>query len=270
MSSVSCPHPLNLWGPRQTRGCSHHLLGRRGRVWCDAGNTLGGNVIVAINDLLTTEEVQTLRALAAQAPWQDGRATAGFQAAQVKLNEQVPEDAPASQELARVVLSAINRSALFSAAALPTRATPPLFSRYDVGMHYGTHVDNAIRRVPSTGQFLRCDLSCTVFLSDPSDYDGGELVIEGTFGQQRIKLPAGSAILYPSTALHHVAPVSRGTRLASVVWIQSMVRDERVRRSLFEIDMAVGNLRGRLGDQDPTVLTLLGTYHNMLRLLADV
>ena len=226
-------------------------------------------MLIAIPDLLTAEEVARLRGLIDGAEWIDGNATSGAQSALAKQNEQLPEGSTAAREAGALVLDALGRSPLFVAAALPLKVFPPLFNRYAGGDRFGTHVDNAVRIQRGSDFRLRSDLSMTVFLEDADAYDGGELVIEGQFGEQSVKLPAGHAILYPSSSLHRVEPVTRGTRVASFFWVQSMVRDDGARRILFEMDGAVQRLVGQLGNDDRSVIELTGVYHNLLRKWAD-
>jgi len=226
-------------------------------------------MLIAIPDLLRADEVARLRMLIDAAEWIDGNATSGAQAALAKQNEQLPEGSAAAREAGSLILDALGRSPLFIAAALPLKVFPPLFNRYAGGQKFGTHVDNAIRIQRGSDFRIRSDLSMTVFLEDPADYDGGELTIEGQFGAQSVKLPAGHAILYPSSSLHRVEPVTRGMRVASFFWIQSMVRDDGARRILFEMDGAVQRLVGQLGNDDPSVIELTGVYHNLLRKWAD-
>lgn len=227
-------------------------------------------MLIAIPDVLTKAEVAAFRAVMAQAEWVDGNATSGPQSALAKANLQLPEDSDAARDLSRRVLAALGRTPLFVAAALPDKIYPPLFNRYRVGETFGTHVDNAIRSRPGSDFRIRTDLSATLFLAEPDEYDGGELVIEGQFGEQRVKLPAGHLILYPASSLHRVTPVSRGERLASFFWMQSMVRDEAARRTLFELDVAIQQLAARLGLDDPQVVALTSIYHNLLRRTATV
>ena len=226
-------------------------------------------MLVTIEGLLGPDEVERARTVLAGAPWGDGRVTAGHQSAQVKHNLQLPEECAAAQELGRMVLEALGRSALFITAALPLRVFPPLFNRYDPGMTFGAHVDNAMRQVRGSGHTIRTDISCTLFLSDPESYDGGELVVQDTYGEQRVKLAAGSAVIYPATSLHRVEPVTRGSRVASFFWMQSMVRDGMRRRLLFDLDMAINGLRADVPGQHPSVVSLTGVYHNLLRQWAD-
>lgn len=226
-------------------------------------------MLVTIEGLLGPDELERARTVLAGAPWGDGRVTAGHQSAQVKHNLQLPEECAAAQELGRMVLEALGRSALFITAALPLRVFPPLFNRYDPGMDFGAHVDNAMRQVRGSGHTIRTDISCTLFLSDPASYDGGELVVQDTYGEQLVKLAAGSAVIYPATSLHRVEPVTRGSRVASFFWMQSMVRDGMRRRLLFDLDMAINGLRADVPGQHPSVVSLTGVYHNLLRQWAD-
>jgi PKHD-type hydroxylase len=226
-------------------------------------------MMIAIPDLLDAATVARLRAIIDTAEWIDGNATSGHQSALAKKNEQLPEGSPASKEASGIVLEALGRSPLFFAAALPLKVYPPLFNRYGEGQTFGTHVDNAIRIQRGSEFRIRSDLSMTVFLEDPDSYDGGELVVEDHFGVQRVKLPAGHAVLYPSSSLHHVTPVTRGTRVASFFWLQSMIRDDSARRILFDLDQSVQRLTGELGGTDRSVIQLTGVYHNLLRRWAD-
>lgn len=226
-------------------------------------------MLLAIPDLLAAEEVARARHLLAQAPWVDGRVTAGHQSSQVKDNLQVPEGCPEHQELGALVMAALQRDPMFISAVLPLRVFPPLFNRYDAGMTFGAHVDNAIRQVAGTAHRIRTDVSCTLFLAPPEEYDGGELIVEDTYGEHRVKLPAGHAVVYPSTSLHRVAPVTRGSRIASFFWIQSMVRDDGQRRLLFDLDMAINQARGDLPAGHAALPQFTATYHNLLRRWAD-
>ena len=222
-------------------------------------------MLLQIPQVLDADELAQAQNLLASAPWQDGRRTAGPQAATVKRNEQLPPDSREARVLQDLVLGALERHALFFSAALPKRMLPPLVNRYQGTLNtYGNHVDQAVRHHPATRQGIRSDLSCTVFLADPAAYDGGELVVEHPFGQQRVKLAAGDAVLYPGSSVHRVEPVTRGTRWAACFWIESMVRSESQRRLLFDMDMALMRLRERHGENDETV-ALTGTYHNLLR-----
>lgn len=226
-------------------------------------------MLIAIPELFSAEEVAQLRAVIDAAEWVDGNATSGAQSALAKQNEQLPEGGDAHRQAGAMVLDALGRSPLFFAAALPLKVFPPLFNRYGGGQKFDTHVDNAIRIQRGSEFRIRSDLSMTVFLEDPALYDGGELLIEGQFGVQSVKLPAGHAILYPSSSLHRVEPVTRGRRVASFFWIQSMVRDDSARRILFEMDQAVQRLVTTLGNDDRAVIELTGVYHNLLRRWAD-
>ncbi|MBU8540390.1 Fe2+-dependent dioxygenase [Falsiroseomonas tokyonensis] len=222
-------------------------------------------MLVHIENVLTPEEVAHCRQRLERADWVDGRVTAGDQSAKVKQNLQVPEDSAAGRELGEIVLRALRRSPLFTSAVLPLRIYPPMFNRYDVGMTFDTHVDNAIRALPG-GARMRTDVSSTLFLTPPEDYDGGELVVEDTYGAQSVKLPAGDMVIYPSTSLHRVNPVTRGSRWASFFWTQSMIDDDRQRRLLFEMDMSIIQMRMSVPDDHPSVLGLTGCYHNLMRM----
>jgi PKHD-type hydroxylase len=225
-------------------------------------------VLLPIPDVLTPEQLRNARRLLDDAEWVDGRATAGHQSARNKDNMQLPEDSPAARQLGEMVLRALETNALFISSALPLRVFPPLFNRYQGGQKFGTHVDNAIRQVTGTAHRIRTDLSATLFLCGPEEYDGGELVIEDTYGTQSVKLPAGHMILYPSTSLHRVQPVTRGARIASFFWIQSMVRDDSQRTLLFDLDLAIQRISGELPGS-PVSIQLTGVYHNLLRRWAD-
>jgi len=229
-------------------------------------------MLLHVPNVLSPAALARAQALLADAPWGDGRATAGSQSAQVKNNQQLPEDHPVTQALQALVLDALAEHLLFFAAALPKRIFPPLFNRYGGATNaFGNHIDNAVRLVrhgPQRGTQVRTDVSCTLFLADPASYDGGELVIEDTYGAQRVKLPAGDMLLYPSASVHRVEPVTRGARLASFFWVESLVRSTEQRRLLYELDMQILALRQAQGDTEP-VVGLTGTYHNLLRLWAD-
>ncbi|TSE20392.1 PKHD-type hydroxylase [Tepidimonas alkaliphilus] len=228
-------------------------------------------MLLHLQGLLTADERAHIRAVldAADAPWRDGRLSAGSQAALVKHNEQLAHDSPQAAELRAMVLTALQREPLFFSAALPRKIFNPLFNRYrPQAPAYGRHIDGAVLHSQADGQWVRSDLSCTVFLSDPDEYDGGELTIHDTYGVQRVKLPAGDAVLYPGTSLHEVTPVTRGTRLASFLWIESMVRHDEQRRLLFELDMNLLQLRQQLGETAQTT-ALTGVYHNLLRMWAS-
>jgi PKHD-type hydroxylase len=220
-------------------------------------------MLLHIPNVLTPEEAAEFRRRLDGADWTDGRETVGAQGAKVKRNEQVPDASPLKAELSAAVLAALKRSPLFFAAALPRKILPPRFNRYAGGGAYGFHVDGAVMKM-ATGEHLRSDLSCTLFLNDPTDYEGGRLIISDTYGEHAVALPAGDAILYPSSSLHRVEPVTRGARLASFFWIQSMVRDNDLRRMLFEMDTAIQKLTLD-GADDNAVLQLTCVYHNLLR-----
>ncbi len=226
-------------------------------------------MLLSIPDVLTGAEVAEARHSLEQANWIDGRVTAGYQSAQVKHNLQLPEDHPAAQQIGAVILAALQRNALFMAAALPLKVFPPLFNRYEGGQSFGTHVDNAIRQISGTPHRVRTDLSATLFLTGADEYEGGELVVEDTYGVHTVKLPAGHAVLYPATSLHHVRPVTRGARVSSFFWIQSMVRDDGQRTLLFDLDMAIQRLSQDAPDH-PSTVQLTGVYHNLLRRWAEV
>ena len=219
--------------------------------------------------MLTPEQVVATRRVLDEAEWVDGKATAGHQSARAKQNQQLPEDSAAARELGRQVLAALERSPLFISAALPLRIFPPLFNRYSGGHSFGMHVDTAVRQVRATGQPVRTDLSATLFLAEPHEYDGGDLVVEDTYGAHTIKLPAGHMVLYPASSLHRVQPVTRGARLASFFWIQSMVRDDVGRSLLFDLDTAIRLLNADTPDHVVAV-RLTGVYHNLLRRWAQL
>ncbi|MCE4555509.1 Fe2+-dependent dioxygenase [Pelomonas cellulosilytica] len=226
-------------------------------------------MLLKIPQILDATGVARARQLLAEAPWADGRTTAGAQAALVKNNQQLQPGSEQHRELQALVLQALEKHPLFFSATLPKRVLPPLFNRY--GGHanaYGSHVDQAIRYLPGGVQRVRTDISCTMFFSDPADYDGGELVIEHSYGEQRVKLSAGDIVVYPGTSVHRVEPVTRGERLASFFWIESMVRADEQRRLLYEMDMSLMKLRSELGETAELV-QLTGTYHNLLRMWAD-
>jgi len=226
-------------------------------------------MLITIPDLLTPEETAYLRQRLEAAGWVDGRSTAGDQAGKVKHNQQLPPDSAEAQELGAVILRALSRSPVYSSAVLPLRVLPPMFNRYREGMTFGAHVDGSIRAIGGT-QRMRTDVSTTVFLNAPEDYDGGELVISDTYGDHRIKLPAGHAVVYPATSLHAVTPVTRGARWASFFWAQSMVRDDWQRHMLYQLDQSIMHIRGQLPDDDPGVTGLTAHYHNLIRQWAEV
>ena len=226
-------------------------------------------MLLRVPEVLSPDALARCRAIMEQANWADGKITAGTQSEQVKNNRQLPEDSEAARAARAIVLDALGRSALFITGALPKKTYPPLFNRYDGASNaFGNHIDNSVRTSPITGAWVRTDLSATLFLSEPEEYDGGELVIEDTFGSQSVKLAAGDLILYPASSVHRVEPVTRGSRLASFFWIESMVRDDSQRRLLFDLDMSILTLRGTEGDSPP-VVKLTGCYHNLLRMWAD-
>lgn len=226
-------------------------------------------MLVTIADVLKPDEVVHIRGVLERTAWVDGRVTAGDQAAKVKNNLQVPIDSPAAQELGQIILSALSRNPQFMSAVLPLRVLPPMFNRYDTGMTFGAHVDGSIRSLPGSGQRLRTDVSSTLFLTPPEDYDGGELVVHDTYGTHSIKLPAGHLVVYPGTSMHSVTPVTRGSRWASFFWSQSMVRDDWQRHMLYELDNSIRSVRARLADDDHAVVGLTAHYHNMLRRWAE-
>jgi PKHD-type hydroxylase len=226
-------------------------------------------MLLQIPDVLTVEQLASCRELLEAADWIDGRVTAGHQSARAKDNLQIPEDHEHAQSLRNTIIAALEENALFMAAALPLKVFPPLFNRYEDGQSFGNHVDNAIRQVTGTPHRVRTDLSATLFFSNPDEYDGGELVVEDTYGVHSVKLPAGHLILYPASSVHHVRPVTRGVRLASFFWIQSMVRDDGERTLLFDLDVAIQRLAGDVPDHT-SVVELTSLYHNLLRRWADV
>ncbi len=226
-------------------------------------------MLLQIPDVLTPEQVTQCWQMLDEAEWIDGRVTAGYQSARAKDNLQLPENHPVARQLGDLILAALEKSSLFMAAALPLRVFPPLFNRYQGGQSFGTHVDNAIRQVAGTPHRIRTDLSATLFLTNPEEYDGGELLVEDTYGTHNVKLSAGSLVLYPSTSLHHVRPVTRGARVASFFWIQSMVRDDGQRTLLFDLDMAIQRITQDVPDH-PSTVQLTGVYHNLIRRWADV
>jgi PKHD-type hydroxylase len=226
-------------------------------------------MILHVPNVLNGEQVARCREVIMQSKWVDGRVTAGHQSALVKNNLQLPEESTEARELGDMIIAALERHPLFIAAALPYRVFPPIFNRYNVGMSLGTHLDNSVRQIAGTPFRLRTDLAATLFLSQPDEYDAGELVIDDVYGAHAAKLPAGEMILYPATSLHRVTPVTRGTRLASIFWVQSMVRDESHRRLLFELDMAINQVNQVLPNH-ATVVALTNCYHNLLRRGADV
>lgn len=225
-------------------------------------------MLIAIPKVLTLEQVNQARAILDAAQWVDGRITAGHQGAHVKDNLQLPPGSPAGRQVGELIVNALRNNTLFMAAALPLHVLPPMFNRYSGGQTFGTHIDSAMRLLPN-GQRIRTDISCTLFFADPDEYEGGELEIHDTFGTQRVKLPAGDMILYPSTSLHQVTPVTRGTRLCSFFWLQSMIRDDAQRRMLYEMDSAIQRLNA-VDPKDLSAIQLTGIYHNLLRMWSEV
>jgi len=226
-------------------------------------------MLIAIADMLGAEQLAEVRRLIDAAEWIDGNATSGAQSALAKRNRQLPEESDAAKRAGAILLDALAASPLFVAAALPLKVFPPLFNRYEGGEAFGMHVDNAVRIKRGSDFRIRSDLSATLFLEEPGAYDGGELVIEDAFGAQRVKLPAGHMVLYPASSLHRVEPVTRGVRTASFFWVQSMVRDDGARRTLFELDQGVQAAGAAMGQGDPAVVQLTGVYHNLLRRWAE-
>lgn len=220
--------------------------------------------------VLSATQVGELRAFIDAAPWKDGNATSGAQSALAKQNLQLPEASDAARKAGALVREALTKSPLFMSAALPHTVYPPLFNRYGQGHGFGDHVDNAMRFQRDQGVRIRTDLSATLFLADPDSYDGGELVVEDTYGVHEVKLPAGDLILYPSTSLHRVQPVTRGERVASFFWIQSLIRDDAKRTLLFDMDLAIQNLAAGAGQDAPAIVSLTGGYHNLLRMWAEL
>ena len=226
-------------------------------------------MLLPIPDVLTAAQVAEARQLFEKAEWVDGKVTAGHQSSKTKDNMQLPENSPVARQLGEMILNALGQNALFISAALPARVFPPLFNRYQGGQSFGTHVDNAIRQITGTGHRIRTDLSATLFFSQPDEYDGGELIVEDTYGLHNVKLPAGHMILYPATSLHHVTPVTCGARICSFFWIQSMIRDDGARTLLFDLDMAIQKLNTEQKDNTASV-QFTGVYHNLLRRWAEI
>jgi PKHD-type hydroxylase len=225
-------------------------------------------MLLHLPQILNPEELLLLQALMAEAEWVDGKVTAGSQSAQVKRNIQLDEKNEYAEKGRQIVLKALSRNALFFSAALPKKIYPPLFNQYKNGMDFGAHIDNAVRTHALSGTHVRTDISCTLFLADPESYEGGELVIEDTYGHQMVKLAAGDMVLYPGTSLHHVRPVTSGARIACFFWVQSMIRDDAQRTLLFDMDAAIATLREQHGDS-AAVIRLTGNYHNLIRMWAD-
>jgi PKHD-type hydroxylase len=226
-------------------------------------------MLICVPDVLSKEDVAEFRGIMDACEWEDGRSTAGAQSAKVKRNEQLPPGSPAARQLGERVIRALTANPLFISAAVPLRIFPPLFNRYVPGHHFGIHVDNAVRGDHLTGMRLRTDLSITLFLSEPDEYEGGELIIEDRYGSQTVKLPAGHLVLYPASSLHMVSPVTRGVRVASFFWLQSMIRDAHARSLIFDLDTAIQGLTGRIGRDDPETVKLTGIYHNLIRYWAE-
>jgi PKHD-type hydroxylase len=226
-------------------------------------------MLLTIPDVLTASDLTSARQILDEAEWVDGKATAGYQSAKTKDNLQIPEGHPAGQQLGKMILSALGKNQLFISATLPYQIFPPLFNRYTGGQSFGTHVDNAIRQVAGTPHRIRTDISATLFIAGPEEYDGGELCVEDTYGLQKVKLPAGHMVLYPATSLHHVRPVTRGARVCSFFWIQSMVRDDGRRSILFDLDLGIQRLNRELPNH-PAAVQFTGVYHNLLRQWAEI
>jgi len=225
-------------------------------------------MMLHIPEVLTPEQVARCREVMTKAEWVDGNVTAGHQSRQVKYNLQLPEESETARELGMMVHKALYKSPLFMSAALPHQVFPPLFNRYDAGMTFGAHVDNAIRSHPVAPVRIRTDISATLFISAPEDYDGGELVVEDTYGSHEVKLPAGDLIVYPATSLHNVTPITRGSRIASFFWTQSLIRDVTKRALLFDLDMSIIQLTRDHPDH-PSLVSLTAVYHNLLRQWAE-
>jgi PKHD-type hydroxylase len=225
-------------------------------------------MLLQIPNVLAADQVARIRSRIDAAQWADGNATAGHQSAQVKYNEQLPEESAVAREVGEEIMTALARNQLFFSAALPRQVYPPLFNRYQGNMNFGSHVDGAVRVHAPTNRRLRADISATLFLTAPGDYDGGELLVEDTYGTHSVKLAAGDMVLYPATSLHRVTPVTRGSRVSSFFWIESMVRDDARRALLFDMDMAIVRL-SRDAPKHEGLVSLTGCYHNLLRMWAD-
>ena len=226
-------------------------------------------MIVQVPNVLNLEQIARCREVMNRASWIDGRVTAGHQSAMVKDNRQLPEHSPEARELGDMIVAALERNPLFITATLPLRVFPPLFNRYEGGESFGAHLDNSIRQIPGTPLRVRTDISATLFLSAPEDYDGGELIIDDVYGAHAVKLGAGDMVVYPASSLHHVKPVTRGVRLASFFWVQSMVRDDGTRTLLFDLDMAINKVNQAIPNNS-AVVELTNCYHNLLRRFAEV
>lgn len=227
-------------------------------------------MLLHIPEVFSKDEVARLRAILDAGPWADGNMTSGHQSATAKRNTQLPEDSAEAQEVSALVVQALNANPMFVAAALPHTIFPPLFNRYEGGGEFGVHVDNAIRQRKDGAFRIRSDLSATLFLSEPDDYDGGELIIEEMYGTQSIRLPAGDMVLYPSKSLHRVTSVTRGARVSSFMWLQSLIRDDGDREMLFRLDVATQRVAAEKGPKDQAVIELTGVYHNLLRRWSEV
>lgn len=225
-------------------------------------------MLLRVPQVLNADELKQVHAVLNDADWTDGKITAGTQSAQVKRNIQLPETSELAEQARQIVLKALSRNALFFSAALPKKIYPPMFNQYKNGMDFGAHIDNAVRTHAISGVHVRTDISCTLFLEAPENYDGGELVVEDTYGQKAVKLPAGDMVLYPGSSLHQVRPVTSGARLACFFWVQSMIRDDARRTLLFDMDAAIVTLREQIGD-NAAVIRLTGNYHNLIRMWAD-
>ncbi|MBR1139812.1 Fe2+-dependent dioxygenase [Bradyrhizobium denitrificans] len=228
-------------------------------------------MLICVPGILSKDDVAKFRHIMDSSDWEDGRSTAGAQSAMVKRNEQLPPDSEVARKLGHRIISAMTANPRFLAAAIPQHIFPPLFNRYaaDSGHHFGIHVDNAVRGDKLTGLRIRTDLSVTLFLSEPEEYDGGELVIEDLYGSHEVKLPAGDLVLYPASSLHMVTPVTRGVRIASFFWLQSMIRDPLARSMIFDLDTTIQDLSRRMGRDDPEMVRLTGLYHNLIRYWAE-
>jgi PKHD-type hydroxylase len=227
-------------------------------------------MLLCIPDVLSASDVADVRRIMDAQTWEDGRSTAGAQSAEVKQNEQLPPDSDVARKLGERIIVALSANVLFISAAVPLRIFPPLFNRYRPGQYFGEHVDNCIRGDTLTGMRIRTDLSATLFLSQPDEYEGGELIIDDNYGSQRVKLPAGHLVLYPSTSLHMVTPVTRGVRICSFLWLQSMIKDNHARRLVFDMDNTIQDLVAQLGRNDPNVRKLTNIYHNLVRQWAEL
>jgi PKHD-type hydroxylase len=227
-------------------------------------------MLICVPDVLSKADVADFRGIMDAATWEDGRSTAGAQSAMVKKNEQLPPDGEISRALGKRVITALTANPLFLSAAIPLHIFPPLFNRYGEGHHFGVHVDNAVRGDYLTGLRIRTDLSVTLFLSEPEEYDGGDLIVEDHYGSHEVKLPAGHLVLYPASSLHTVTPITRGVRVASFFWLQSMIRDAHARSLIYDLDTAIQDLVPRIGRDDPEIVKLSGIYHNLIRYWSDL